>query len=68
MVELKHQRIGLAAIDARMCREKINQVPRAFFDYTLSAAAGIVDIPPAVLRIMLLLVGRATSTYVSDRV
>lgn len=57
MVELEHDRIGLAAIHARVLAQIGDQVLDPLSDGSLPASPGRIDIPLAVRRVVLLLVG-----------
>jgi hypothetical protein len=64
MVELEHERIGLATVDAGMVSEEGNEIGGAFGDERLFPAYGVRDIALAIRRIVLSFVGRSADATV----
>jgi len=64
MVELQDNRIGFPAIDARVQPKERDEVHRALRDQRSLAPLRFVDVPLAIGRVMLLLVGGSTRTAV----
>ena len=64
MVELEDQRIGLAAIDARVLAEELEQAHGSFLCECPLADLGVGDIARSMGRVVLLLVGGTAGTTV----
>src|SRR5258708_38952240 len=64
MVELEHERIGLAAVRARPLAEEVDEIGGTFGDERLFSASRIRDGALAVGRVVLLFVRRPAGTAV----
>lgn len=64
MVELEHERIGLATVDAGVVSEEGDEIGGALGDERLFPAYGVRDIALAVRRVVLSFVGRSAGATV----
>jgi hypothetical protein len=64
VVELKHERIALAAVDTGMISQVLDQIADAFENHLAPPAVRRVDVLLFVRRVVLLLIRRATWTAV----
>jgi hypothetical protein len=60
MIELKHERIALAAVNAGTVAQELNEQRRPLGSDLLLAAMGSGDVALAISRVVLLLIGRST--------
>jgi hypothetical protein len=63
-LELEHERIGLATVDARVVSEEGDEIGGALSDERLFPAYGVRDIALAVRRVVLSFVGRSAGATV----
>ena len=64
MVELKDERVGLAAVNARPFTEELDEIGGALCDERLFSAYGVRDVALAVRRIVLLFIGCPAGTTI----